>query len=113
MATKNIMLNIPGAVPQFFQIVVWNDFNFGFAPNTINPNIPIWNQFFSSYMGTSGLFTFTPGTSVFYPVIYGGNSTWSAEPLYVSTIPEPAALGLLVVGLSVYLAKPRKQARKI
>jgi hypothetical protein len=45
-----------------FQIVVWLNSVIP-APSTIDPSLPIAGQFQTFFVGTSGLFTFTPGTS--------------------------------------------------
>jgi hypothetical protein len=100
MTSHNVTLDgIPGAVSQYFQIVVWLNSVIP-APSTIDPSLPIAGQFQTFFVGTSGLSTFTPGTSIAYPLIYAGDSTWAAEPVYIG-IPEPSAFALLLLGFAL------------
>jgi len=108
MATKNVVLNgIVGGSPVNFQIVL---IQAGVeAPETIVGGADRDAFSGSQYFGTSGLFTFTPGTSVTYPVIYAGTSTWAAGPLMVHAVPEPSSLALAGFGVASLLIFRRRK----
>ena len=95
-----LLSNVPGGSSQFFQVFVWNSGN-GFAPGAITSA----NDFLISvnpfYYGTSGVFTFTPGASVAYPVLYAGNSTWASGEVVIYGAPEPSSFTL--VALAAFL----------
>ena len=93
MATKNVVLaGVPGGAPAYFEIILVS--TTASLPNSIVGgayNATIFTG--AVYFSTSGLFTFSPGASVTYPVIYSGTSTWDAHPI-VLNVPEPSVLAL-------------------
>jgi hypothetical protein len=107
MANKQVLLSIPGATVQQFQIVIVSTE----APtvNTIVGGADRDAFAGSSYFGTSGLFTFTPGTSVTYPVIYGAGSTWASGPVVVNAVPEPSSMALAGLGAASLLIFRRRK----
>jgi hypothetical protein len=108
MATKQVLLNgVPGAAVQQFQIVVVS--TAANRPTTIAGGAGVGEFAGALYFGTSGLFTFTPGTSVTYPVIYAGNTTWAAQPLIVNAVPEPSSMALAGLGAASLLIFRRRK----
>lgn len=91
-----LLSNVPGGVSQFFQVFVWSGGN-GFAPGTIASADDFRFSANSFYYGTSGLFTFTPGASVTYPVLYASNSTWASGEVVIFGAPEPSSFTLVVL----------------
>lgn len=67
------------------------------------------------YLGTSGLFTAVPGTSLTYPYLGGGpaSSTWPVGNIdtLIPLFPEPSGFALLGLGLAV-LAVQHRRPRK-
>lgn len=111
MATKNVVLNGVGAVSSSFQIILVS--SSAIAPNSIVGGITgseIGSLFTGTqYAGTSGLFTFTPGSSVTYPVIYAGVSTWVSGPVVVNAVPEPTSMALAGLGAASLLIFRRRK----
>jgi len=109
MATKNVVLTgINGGASASFQIVIVSTA----APvvNSIVGGTASASTFDgTSYFGTSGLFTFTPGSSVTYPVIYAGTSTWASGPVQINAVPEPTSMALAGLGAASLLIFRRRK----
>ncbi len=103
MVPQNVVLTgIPGAAPAFFQIYVYNG---AYAT-------PQAAEAAGAYFGTSGQFTTSPGGSLSYPGLVSGgpaNSTWTANNLVVSTIPEPSTFALAGLGAAAMLIFRRRK----
>jgi hypothetical protein len=103
---------IPGGGSRYFQIFVWNDWG-NQIPSSIASEIDFRMAVNSFYYGTSGLFTFTPGTSaISAPFIYGWDSTWSAGIVTIYGAPEPSSFTLMALGIGALVAF-RRSGRSI
>lgn len=112
MRTKNVTLNsLPAGQVTQFQIILVN--TSALVPTTIVGGIGklAFNDQSTGmqYFGTSGLFTFTPGGSVTFPVIYGAGSTWASGPVVVSAVPEPSSMALAGLGAASLLIFRRRK----
>lgn len=107
MATKGVVLDsIPGGVSAYFQIIIVSS-----AAPSVGSIVggSTGNEFIgANYFGTSGLFTFTPGLSVTFPVIYAGTSTWAAQPILLN-VPEPSVLPLTGICGVLLTARHRRR----
>lgn len=110
MANKAVLLTIPGAVAQTFQIVITD--NTSTRPANLNAPGTAAN-FGGVYFGTSGIFTAVPGTSVTYPFIYQTTSpvlsTWAAGSINVAAVPEPSSMVLAGLGAASLLLFRRRK----
>lgn len=112
MRSKSVDLaGLPsGAVTQF-QIILCN--TSAVIPNSIVGGIDKLG--FSAvsdglaFFGTSGLFQFTPGGSVTYPVLYGAGSTWAQGQVVVTAVPEPGSMALAGLGAASLLIFRRRK----
>jgi len=128
MATKTVILTIPGGVAQSFNIVLLNQG--AVLPATIDGSVatrlanansvpdPSAVALFGgpgavNYYGSSGLFTAVPGTSVTYPFIYQTTSpvlsTFPGGSIFINTIPEPSSLALAGLGAASLLLFRRRK----
>lgn len=109
MATKNVVLTgVPGSASASFQIVIVSTAAAQVA-NIVGGAVNAETFAGTTYFGTSGLFTFTPGASVTYPVIYAGTSTWASGPLQVNAVPEPTSMALAGLGAASLLIFRRRK----
>lgn len=105
MAPKSITLaGIPGGVSQCFNIFVWGGGGEGIAPATISSEVEFEMLVNPFYFGTSGLFTFTPGT-IASLAIYSGSSTWASGEVTIYGALEPSSGVLALVGLVALVAR--------
>jgi len=108
MSTKNVILTgIPAGAGQSFQIIIAS------TSATAVPTIVGGagaNAFADTlYFGTSGLFTFTSGGSVTYPLIYAAPSTWASGPVVITAVPEPSSMALAGIGAASLLIFRRRK----
>ena len=109
MATKNVTLvGVPGSASASFQIIIVS--SAADVVNSIVGGTASASTFANtSYFGTSGLFTFTPGASVTFPVIYAGTSTWAQGPVQINAVPEPTSMALAGLGAASLLIFRRRK----
>ena len=87
-ALRPTILSVPGGVPQWFQVAIWDSA----FPSPYDS---------TSYFGFSPLFQSVPGTSLAYPLLYQTsapvNSTWAPGNIVLGWIPEPSSSALLLL----------------
>lgn len=93
MATKNVILDGVPVGLGFFQIFVSN--NNGFFPATISSANDFQQSANPFYFGTSGLFNKTVPSSITYPVLWAGDTTWASGDVVIYGAPEPSVFALV------------------
>jgi hypothetical protein len=97
-----ILTGVPGAALANFEVVVANSIGATVAAS----------QAASTYFGSSGLFTATPGGSISYPGIVAGGpagSTWAPGNLVINSVPEPSTFALAGLGAAAMLIFRRRK----
>jgi hypothetical protein len=110
---KNVILvGVPGAAVANFQIVLTT--TGATLPGTIDNGTPLTAALFggTSYFGTSGAFTATPGASLSYPGLISGGpagSTWNPGTVAINAVPEPSSMVLAGLGAASLLMFRRRK----
>ncbi len=112
VSTPVILSGVPGGASASFEIFLAD--TGGVMPTTIN-NQTTFQDYWNSggyYFGTSGLFTFTPGSSLSYPYLGGPSSTWQTGDVVagIPLGPEPSTRAMVGLGLITLLVLRQRGA---
>jgi hypothetical protein len=107
-----VLTGVPGGAIANFQIVLTS--TGATLPGTIDNNTALTAALFgaTTYFGTSGAFTATPGASISYPGLVSGGpagSTWNPGTVSVNAVPEPSSMVLAGLGAASLLMFRRRK----